>query len=56
MPETTYDAMDEDCRAAYERCIAAVREVLGEERFASAWAEGQAMTLEQAIHEGMRDA
>ncbi|RIK44547.1 MAG: hypothetical protein DCC55_01935 [Chloroflexi bacterium] len=35
--------------ADYERDIAAVRVRLGEETFAARWAEGQALTLEQAI-------
>jgi tetratricopeptide (TPR) repeat protein len=34
---------------ARDRQIAAVRAALGDEVFAAAWAEGQAMTLEQAI-------
>ncbi|MFQ5796796.1 MAG: BTAD domain-containing putative transcriptional regulator, partial [Candidatus Bipolaricaulia bacterium] len=33
----------------YDRNVAAVRTKLGEEAFAMAWAEGRAMTLEQAI-------
>ena len=36
-------------RAAYERDVAAVRGGLGEEVFAAAWAEGRAMSSEQAI-------
>lgn len=36
-------------RADYERHIAAAREALSQESFQSAWDEGQAMTLEQAI-------
>ncbi len=36
-------------RAAYDRRVAVVRAALGEEQFARAWAEGQAMTLEQAV-------
>jgi predicted ATPase/DNA-binding SARP family transcriptional activator/Tfp pilus assembly protein PilF len=38
-----------DFRAHHARCVASVRAVLGERRRASAWAEGRAMTLEQAI-------
>ena len=33
----------------YERQVAAVRATLGEEAFAAAWAEGQAMTPEEAV-------
>jgi hypothetical protein len=33
----------------YERLVAEVRAILGAEAFTMAWAEGQAMTLEQAI-------
>jgi non-specific serine/threonine protein kinase len=36
-------------RPEYERDIAAVRAALSEEEFAAAWAQGRAMTLEQAI-------
>jgi predicted ATPase len=36
-------------RAEYERNLAAIRAALTEEEFAVVWAEGQAMTLEQAI-------
>jgi hypothetical protein len=36
-------------RADYERWVAAVRAQLGAEAFAAEWAEGGAMTLEQAI-------
>jgi predicted ATPase/class 3 adenylate cyclase/DNA-binding CsgD family transcriptional regulator len=41
-------------RANYERAITAVRSRLGEKVFASAWAQGRTMTLEQllAIQEG----
>jgi predicted ATPase/class 3 adenylate cyclase/DNA-binding CsgD family transcriptional regulator len=35
--------------AAYDRSVAAVRSSLGEKAFAAAWAEGRAMTPEQAI-------
>ena len=36
-------------RAEYEHSVAAARAQLGEEAFATAWAEGRAMPLEQAI-------
>jgi hypothetical protein len=35
-------------RSLYERMAAAVRSQLGESAFEEAWAEGQAMTFEQA--------
>ena len=38
-----------DERACYERSVAAARAQLDEAAFAAAWAEGRAMTLEQAI-------
>jgi hypothetical protein len=34
---------------AYDRNVAAVRVLMDEAVFSSAWAEGRAMTLEQAI-------
>jgi hypothetical protein len=36
-------------RAHYDRSVAATRAALGEEAFAAAWAEGRALSLEQAI-------
>lgn len=36
-------------RAEYERNVAAVRSALSTARFAQAWAEGRAMTVEQAV-------
>jgi len=36
-------------RAAYEESVASVRAQLDQQTFAAAWAEGRAMTLEQAI-------
>jgi hypothetical protein len=36
-------------RTEYEREVAAVRAALGEEAFAAAWAEGRAMSPEQAV-------
>ena len=35
--------------AEYERTVAASRAALGEARFAAVWAEGRALSLEQAI-------
>jgi len=43
-------------RATYERAMAVVRAQLGDDAFAAAWAEGQAMTLKQAIAEALDDA
>lgn len=48
-------------RATYERAMAIARAQLGEDAFATAWAAGQALTLEQAIafaldgHEAVSD-
>ncbi len=36
-------------RPGHARAVQAVREALGEDACAAAWAEGQAMTLEQAV-------
>ncbi len=36
-------------RTRYDRAVAVVRAQLGEEAFATAWAEGRTMTLEQAL-------
>jgi hypothetical protein len=36
-------------RAEHERSLAAVRAQLGEAEMARLWAEGEAMTLEQAV-------
>ncbi len=41
-------------RADYEHAVAAVRDHLGEEAFASAWAAGRAMTPEQVLTTGER--
>jgi len=35
--------------------LAAARTTLGEEAFAAAWAEGQAMTLEQAVEYALKE-
>jgi hypothetical protein len=36
-------------RADYERQVAAISAVLGEEAFAAAWAAGRAMSLDEGI-------
>ena len=41
-------------RADYDHAVAAVREHLGEEAFASTWAEGRTMTVEQVLAAGDR--
>jgi predicted ATPase/transcriptional regulator with XRE-family HTH domain len=43
-------------RAIYERALAVVREQLGEEAFAAAWAGGAMLTVEQALAEALDDA
>jgi hypothetical protein len=40
-------------RATYERAVASARAQLGVDVFAAAWAEGQALTLEQAISKAL---
>lgn len=42
-------ASPSDC-ADHERVLSTVRTALGDDVFAAAWAEGRAMTLEQAIN------
>jgi DNA-binding CsgD family transcriptional regulator len=44
-------AADQFNRELIDRHIASAREALGEERFAAAWAAGQALTLEDAVAE-----
>ena len=41
--------MPPEDRPAYDRSLGAVRDLLSEGALAAAWAEGRAMTLEQAI-------
>jgi hypothetical protein len=43
-------------RAGDGATVAAVRARLGDRAFEAAWATGQAMTLEQAVAEALRDA
>jgi hypothetical protein len=44
MPPVTSDG-----RRTFDESVAAVRPALGDQAFATAWAEGRAMTLEQAV-------
>ena len=39
----------QEYRAQYDEDVAAARQALSEDAFAAAWAEGRAMTMEQAI-------
>jgi hypothetical protein len=41
-------------RVPYEQAVASVRAQLGQEAFEAAWAEGQTMSLEQAIHDSLK--
>jgi hypothetical protein len=41
-------------RASYEQVMAAARAQLGEEAFASAWAEGRAAPLEQTVNDALK--
>ena len=42
-------------RAEHEQNVAAVHAALGKERFAAAWAEGRARTLEEAMQEALQE-
>jgi predicted ATPase/class 3 adenylate cyclase len=52
--DTVGDRPNPDEQREYDHLLAAAREQLGEDAFAVAWAEGQAMTMEQAIAEALR--
>jgi hypothetical protein len=43
-------------RADFERVVSTTRAQLGEAEFAAAWAEGQAMAVEQIIAEALEEA
>jgi hypothetical protein len=43
-------------RAEHDRSISAARAALGEEAFAKAWAEGQAMTVGEAVAYALRES
>jgi hypothetical protein len=45
--------IEADLRLAHEHDVAAARAALGDEAFAAAWAEGRAMTLEQAVTDAL---
>jgi hypothetical protein len=49
--ESLGDVLDPVDRESYDRCLAAARAQLDEESWLAAWAEGRAMTMEQAIEE-----
>jgi tetratricopeptide (TPR) repeat protein len=53
--ESIGEAMPPVERAGYEGSLTAVRAALGEERFAAAWAEGQALSREQAIQYALEE-
>jgi predicted ATPase/class 3 adenylate cyclase len=42
-------------RADYDSALAAIRTALGEEAFAAAWAEGRAMSLEEAVRAALAE-
>ena len=42
-------------RVEHDQAVAAARAVLGEDAFAKAWAEGQAMSLEEAVAYALGD-
>jgi predicted ATPase/DNA-binding XRE family transcriptional regulator len=49
LDELFLSALDPDEREAYDAALATSRSALGDDAFAAAWAEGQAMALEQAV-------
>jgi hypothetical protein len=49
--QMTLEAM---MRRMYDETVASARAALGEEAFASAWTEGQTMTLEEAMELAMQ--
>ena len=50
-----FSPMGPDDRANYDRGVTAARSELGEEAFAAAWAEGQAMSMEEAIEYALQN-
>jgi hypothetical protein len=54
--ETLHTPLRPIWRAEMDRAVTAARAALGEEAFAAAWAQGRAMTLEEAVREARRDA
>jgi hypothetical protein len=54
--ESMGGVLDPDWQADVDRYEAATRSTLGEEAFAEAWAEGQAMSLEQAVEYALHEA
>ena len=47
-------AVRPELRADYDRYVAVARAQLNESAFAAAWAEGRAMSLDQAVAEALR--
>ena len=54
--ETQGRTLDPPDRLLYDRSVAATRETLGERAFEAAWAEGSALTLDEAVAEAFGDA
>jgi hypothetical protein len=48
--------MDPTDQAEYDRTMATARVHLDEQTWAAAWAQGQAMTPEQAVADALKDA
>jgi predicted ATPase/class 3 adenylate cyclase/DNA-binding SARP family transcriptional activator/Flp pilus assembly protein TadD len=53
--ETTVRIIWSHDRPEYERCVAVARAALGEEAFAAAWADGRAMSLEEAVAYALKE-
>jgi hypothetical protein len=53
--ESINSHMTDDERVEYDREVSALRAQMAETAFVSAWAEGRAMTMEQAIAEALND-
>jgi len=55
LQEATGMALEPDQQEEHDRCVACARDALGPEAFAAAWAEGRAMTTEEAIELALAD-
>ena len=47
--------LEQEEQARYDQDVAAARQALGDDAFAMDWAEGRAMTMEQAIQYALSD-